>query len=190
MAQKWSKKWDARVKEARQEVVLKALLLKDKSRHIALEKRCYWKLKRMLLQSRRIDLFWKVFWSFRMNGMRKVRTWRAKGEGRKGKKETKWKEQTAELYRQCWNFELKRWWVEYSMKTNWAVKTGKWSAEKARWGSLGETKGGKWATNRVENWCNVACHSSSKTCFCASQQDARTRQHQSFWLWHRLLPWF
>ena len=106
------------------------------------------------------------------------------------KKETKWKEQVAELYRQCWNFELKRWWVEYRMKTNWAVKAGKWTAEEARWGSLGKARGGKRATNRVENWCNVACHSSSKTCFCASQQVVRTRQHQSFWLWHRFLPWF
>mgnify|MGYP001736712663 FL=1 len=36
--------------------VLKALLLKDKSSLIAIEKQCYCKLKTMLLQSRRIDL--------------------------------------------------------------------------------------------------------------------------------------
>ena len=123
--------------------------------------------------------------------------WNEKGEnvacerrGRDGKKKAKWKEQTAELYWQCWNVEMKRWWVEYRMKTNWNVKADKWNAEEARWGSLGETKTGRQATNRAENWCNVACHSSSKTCFCASQQVARTRQHQSFWLWHRFLPWF
>ena len=170
--------------------VLKALLLKDKSSLIAIEKQCYWKLKVMLLQSRRIDLLWKVFWPFRMNGTRKVRKWRAKVEEGTKKKEAKWKEQTAELYRQCWNVEMKRWWVEYRMKANWTVKTGKWAAEEARWGSLGKARGGKRATNRAENWCNVACHSFSKTCFCASQQVARTRQHQSFWLWHRFLPWF
>jgi len=41
--------------------ILKALLLKDKSSLIALEKQCYCKTKTMLLQSRRIDLLWKVF---------------------------------------------------------------------------------------------------------------------------------
>lgn len=109
---------------------------------------------------------------------------------RSRKKEAKWKEQTAELYWQCWNVEMKRWWVEYRMQANWTVKAGKWTAKEARWGSLGKARGGKRATNRAENWYNVACHSSSKTCFCASQQVARTRQHQSFWLWHRFLPWF
>ena len=37
--------------------VLKAMLLKDKSRLIAVEKQCYCKIKTMLLQSRRINLF-------------------------------------------------------------------------------------------------------------------------------------
>ena len=36
--------------------VLKALLLKDKSSLITIEKQCYYKIKTMLLQSRRIDL--------------------------------------------------------------------------------------------------------------------------------------
>lgn len=36
--------------------VLKALLLKDKSSLIAIEKQCYCKIKTMLLQSRRVDL--------------------------------------------------------------------------------------------------------------------------------------
>jgi hypothetical protein len=39
-----------------QREVLKALLLKDKSSLIAIEKQCYCKTKTMLLQSRRIDL--------------------------------------------------------------------------------------------------------------------------------------
>ena len=42
--------------QTNQSGVLKALLLKDKSSLIALEKRCYCKTKTMLLQSRRIDL--------------------------------------------------------------------------------------------------------------------------------------
>ena len=41
--------------------VLKAMFLKDKSSLIAIEKQCYCKTKTMLLQSRRIDLLWKVF---------------------------------------------------------------------------------------------------------------------------------
>ena len=39
-----------------QREVLKALLLKDKSSLIAIEKRCYCKTKTMQLKSRRIDL--------------------------------------------------------------------------------------------------------------------------------------
>lgn len=170
--------------------ILKALLLKDKSSLIALEKQCYCKTKTMLLQSRRIDLLWKVFWPFRMNGMGKVRTWRAEVEEGTGKRKRSGRNKQQNSTD---NVEMLRW-KDDELNTEWRP-TGMWrrasgTAEEARWGSLVETKGGKRATNRAENWCNVACHSSSKTCFCASQQVARTRQHQSFWLWHRFLPCF
>ena len=166
------------------------MLLKDKSRLIAVEKHCYCKIKTMLLQSRRIDLLWKVFWPFRMNGMRKVRNWRAKVEEGTGKRKRsgRHKQQNSTD-----NVEMLRWKddeLNTECRPTGLWKTGKWAAEEARWGSLGKARGDKRATNRAENWYNVACHSSSKTCFCASQQVARTRQHQSFWLWHRFLPWF
>ena len=170
--------------------VLKALLLKDKSSLIAPEKRCYCKTKTMLLQSRRIDLLWKVFWALKISRMKCLRNWRAKDKegAEKRKVSGNYKQQNSTD-----NVEMLRW-KDDELNTEWRQtglwKTGKWAREEARWGSLGKARGDKRATNRAENWCNVACHSSSKTCFCASQQVARTRRHQSFWLWHTFLPWF
>ena len=170
--------------------VLKAMLLKDKSRLIAVEKHCYCKTKTMLLQSRQISLLWERLWALKISRMKCLRNWRAKDKegAEKRKVSGNYKQQNSTD-----NVEMLRWKddeLNTECRQTGLWKTGKWAREEARWGSLGKARGDKRATNRAENWCNVACHSSSKTCFCASQQVARTRQHQSFWLWHRFLPCF
>ena len=108
---KWGKKEENIDDQTSQRGVLKAMFFEDKSSLIAIEKRCYWKLKVMLLQSRRIDLLWERLWALKISRMRCLCNGRAKVEEgtEKGSEVEGTNSRTLLTMLKCWDEKMMSW---------------------------------------------------------------------------------